>query len=158
MPGCNRPGPPLLLRDRLRRVVGQVEPRFSMGELFTRRRIVLVNASAGRLGAEAARLLGSLALSQFWQATLARSALAEEQRHPAFVYLDEFQAYLGLPVDLADMLAQARSMGVGVVLAHQHLAQLSPAVRAAVLANARSRVVFQTASAITGAVGERRSR
>jgi hypothetical protein len=60
------------------------------------------------------------------------------------VYIDEFQQYLHLPTDLADVLAQARGLGVGLTLAHQHLAQLHPAIRAAVLANARSRVVFAT--------------
>ena len=40
-------------------------------------------------------------------------------------------------------MVQARGLGAGLVLAHQHLGQLTPAVRAAVLANARSKVVFQ---------------
>ena len=43
------------------------------------------------------------------------------------------------------MLARARGLGLGVTLAHQHLGQLSGAVKAGVLANARSRIVFQTA-------------
>ena len=41
------------------------------------------------------------------------------------------------------MLAQARSLGLGLTLAHQHLGQLPASVREAVLANARSRVIFQ---------------
>ena len=51
-----------------------------------------------------------------------------------------------MPTDLADALAQARGLGVGLTLAHQHLGQLSPQMRSAVLANARSRVVFQLAA------------
>jgi hypothetical protein len=35
---------------------------------------------------------------------------------------------------------------VGLTLAHQHLGQLNPAQRAAILANARSRVVFRPAT------------
>jgi len=35
---------------------------------------------------------------------------------------------------------------VGLTLAHQHLGQLNPQMRSAVLANARSRVVFQLAA------------
>ena len=62
------------------------------------------------------------------------------------VYIDEFQDYLHLPTDLADVLAQARGLGVGLTLAHQHLAQLPAAMRSAVLANARSRVCFQLGS------------
>jgi hypothetical protein len=46
---------------------------------------------------------------------------------------------------MADALAQARGLGVALTLAHQHLAQLPGPLRAAVLANARSRVCFQLA-------------
>jgi hypothetical protein len=46
---------------------------------------------------------------------------------------------------MADALAQARGLGVALTLAHQHLSQLPGTLRAAVLANARSRVCFQLA-------------
>jgi hypothetical protein len=48
-----------------------------------------------------------------------------------------------LPIDLADMLAQARSFGLGLGLAHQFLGQLTPEIKAGVLATARSQLVFQ---------------
>jgi hypothetical protein len=60
-----------------------------------------------------------------------------------FAYVDEVQDYLNLPTSLADVLAQARGLGMSLTLAHQHLGQLPPAMRQALLANARSRVVFQ---------------
>jgi hypothetical protein len=59
------------------------------------------------------------------------------------VYLDEFQDVIRLPLDLADLLAQARGLGVGVTLAHQYLGQLSDQVKTAVLGTTRSQVVFQ---------------
>jgi len=64
-----------------------------------------------------------------------------------FAYIDEFQDYLHLPAGVESMLAQARSLGLGLTLAHQHLGQLPAAVREGVLANARSRVIFQVAAA-----------
>jgi hypothetical protein len=131
-----------LLRDRLRRVLGQTRPRFDVRQVFRERKILLVNANAGALGSESASLLGSLVVSQLWQTALGRSRIAPEQRHPVMVVIDEFQNYLHLPTDLADVLAQARGLGVGLTLAHQHLGQLPPDVKAAVLANARSRVLF----------------
>ena len=60
-----------------------------------------------------------------------------------FVYVDEFQDYLRLPLDFADALAQARGLGVGFVLAHQYLHQLDAGMRAALLANAQSRIAFR---------------
>lgn len=136
---------PFLLRPSVRGIVGQVQPRFRIDEIFTGRKIVLVSLSKGLVGPEAAALLGGLFIAELWQAILGRAAVASERRHVVPVYLDEFQDYVHLPTDMADALAQARGLGVGFTLAHQHLAQLPTNLRAAVLANARSRVCFQLA-------------
>jgi hypothetical protein len=136
---------PFLLRKSVRAIVGQVKPRFGIDELFTKRKIVLVSLAKGLIGPEAAALLGSLFVAELWQAVLGRARVPAERRHPVVVYADEFQDYVHLPTDMADALAQARGLGVGLTLAHQHLAQLPNNLRAAVLANARSRVCFQLA-------------
>jgi hypothetical protein len=136
---------PFLLRPQLRAVIGQARPRFDVLEVFTKRRILLVDCSKGLLGPEAAALLGSLVLAQVWGATLSRSAIAPERRHPVTVVLDEFQEYLRLPGDLGDALAQARGLGVGFTLAHQYLHQLETPMRSAVLANAQNRICFRLA-------------
>jgi RecA/RadA recombinase len=137
---------PLLLRPELRAIVGQTRASFDLRRVFTERKVLLVNLNKGLLGPETSSLLGSLVVSQLWQATLGRSAIPSERRHPVFVVVDEFQDYLHLPLDFADALAQARGLGVGFVLAHQYLHQLDPAMRSAVLANAQSRVAFRLPS------------
>ena len=58
-------------------------------------------------------------------------------------FLDEWQNLLHLPTPMASVLAEARGLGLGLTLAHQNLGQLPESARDAVLANARSRVVFQ---------------
>jgi len=63
---------PFIMRSNLRRIVGQVHPKFDIRQVFTQRKILLVNLSKGRLGPEAASLLGSLVVAQLWQATLER--------------------------------------------------------------------------------------
>jgi len=136
---------PFLLRRSVRVIVGQIEPHFRIDEVFTKRRVVLVSLAKGLIGPEAAALLGSLFVAELWQAVLGRARIPAERRHPVVVYADEFQDYVHLPTDMADALAQARGLGVGLTLAHQHLAQLPGNLRAAVLANARSRVCFQLA-------------
>jgi hypothetical protein len=133
-----------LLRERLRRVVCQPQPRFDLRDVFRRRMILAVTVAADALGPESSALLGSLVVSQLWQTVLGRAAVPPERRHPVMVYVDEWQRYVRLPTDLADVLAEARGLGVGLTLAHQHLAQLPQDLRPAVLANARSRVVFAT--------------
>jgi len=135
-----------LLRRRLRNVIGQADSTFSMEAVLAERKILLVSLAKGLLGEDAAALLGSAVLARLWQAVQGRAALPANQRTPVFCHIDEFQDYLNLPTSLADVLAQARGYGFGLTLAHQHLGQLPPALRQAVLANARSRVVFQTAA------------
>jgi hypothetical protein len=137
---------PFLMRPQLRAVLGQVEPRIDLSRAMNERKIVLVNLGKGVIGGESAALLGSLILGQLWAAALRRSSIAPKQRHPVFVYVDEVQDYLRLPTDIGDALVQARGLGLGFVLAHQHLSQLNASVRAAILTNARSRVCFQLAA------------
>ncbi|MCL6596249.1 MAG: type IV secretory system conjugative DNA transfer family protein, partial [Firmicutes bacterium] len=97
--------------------------------------VLVADLPVGRLGAGAG-LAGAFLLS-----TLQRLALARgEGARPHFVYVDEFAAFA--PGGFGEMLAMARSKRVGAVLAHQHLGQLAPALRQAVEANARNRLVL----------------
>lgn len=131
------------VRPDLRAVLGQTEPRFSLQSLVRGRPVVLVNLAKGLLGPESSALLGTVLLNQAWQALQGRGGLPVERRRHIGVYVDEIADYLRLPGDVSELLIQARSLGVGFTLAHQHLDQLPTALRAAVLANARSRVLFQ---------------
>ncbi len=131
------------LRTSLRAMLADPTPSFDPKTVFTRRRALLVPLRKGLIGAEAANLVGALLLARLWALTQERSAISQERRRPVFFYLDEFQDYLKIPMDLGDLLAQARGMGVGLTLAHQHLRQLDPDVRAAVLANAQNRIYFR---------------
>jgi hypothetical protein len=135
-----------LLRRRLRNMLGQADPLFDFDRALAERGIVLVPLTKGLLGEEAAALLGSLVVTRLWQAVQARAALPVSDRPVTFAYIDEFQDYLHLPTGVEHMLAQARSLGLGLTLAHQHLGQLPATVREAVLANTRSRVIFQVAA------------
>ena len=134
---------PLVSRPALRAILGQMSPRFDMREVFTRRKVLLVSLGSGVVGPEAARLLGSLVVSQLWFAAQARSQIDPEKRAPVVAYLDEWHTLLHAPVELSDLLAQSRALGLGLVLANQSLSQLPPATRSAALANARSKVCFR---------------
>lgn len=134
---------PILMRPGIRGILGQRQPKFDLGDVFTKRRILLVSLAKGTIGPEAAALLGSMVVSHLWMATLGRASLAPDKRHAAMLHIDEIQDYLRLPGDLGDALAQARGLGLGMTLAHQHLGQLPKSIHDAVMANARSRVAFQ---------------
>lgn len=134
---------PALLRPGLRGVLGQVQPRFDLNDVFTKGRILLVSLSRGRLGPDGAKLLGSIVVNLLWQAATRRPASAS--RRPVMVYVDELQDYLKVPGDLGDALATARGYGVGFTLATQHLGAIPNHLRSALLANARSKAMFQLA-------------
>ncbi|WP_437770498.1 type IV secretory system conjugative DNA transfer family protein [Arthrobacter sp. KNU40] len=130
-----------LLRPQLRRVLNQAAPGFSVNDLFAKSRILLVPLNKGVVGAESASLLGSLLIAELWQCVQARAALPAGQRQPVIVTVDEVQDYLKIG-DLADALAQSRSLGVGWQLAHQFRKQLPASMAAAIDNNARSKIAF----------------
>lgn len=138
---------PILMRPGLRAVFGQSEPRFSLADVFTKKRILLVPLSKGTLGPEAASLLGSVLIGLLWQTALGRSALSPTQRHPVHVIVDEFVDVLRLGTDLGDALAQARGLGVSFTIAQQHLSQAPKQLREAVAANTQTKVMFALSDA-----------
>jgi len=132
-----------LLRPALRAVLGQREPRFNLRQVLEQRKVLLVPLQKGVLGPDTAELLGALVTAELWLAIRERAGVPAERRIPVMIYLDEVQDFLRLPTDLSDALATSRSLGAGWHLAHQYRDQLSPGMRAAFEANARSRICFQ---------------
>lgn len=132
----------LTLRPGLRNTLGQAKPKFSLTDLFYKRKIVLIPLNRGLTGGESARLLGSLIVGLTWMLALSRAGIPAKKRHIVEIYIDELQDYLSLPTDLSDALAQARGLGVGLTLAHQYRDQLPINIRSGVDANARNKIVF----------------
>ena len=131
-----------LLRPQLRAVLGQAEPEFDLSDLFSKRRIVLVSLNKGLIGAEGARLLGSLIVGQLWPLILAQGSKSPERRRIVNLFVDEVQDYIALPTNLEDALAQSRGLGVAWTIAHQYRRQLPPDLRSGVDANTASKVIF----------------
>jgi hypothetical protein len=131
-------------RPSLRRMLGQGAPRFSLDDVFRTPHVVLINLNAGAIGPEASAALGSLILNQLWEAIQRQTTKPAVQRRPVPVVVDEWQNWTA-GLDFADVLARARGAKVPFTVAHQHLDQLSPNLKAAVLANARTRVAFRPA-------------
>ncbi len=131
------------MRTRVRNIIGQSHPKLNMRDVLENGKVLLVSLASGLLGDEAAALLGALVVAELWNATLARAGQHSDNRHPVMAYLDEWQNFLHLPTPMASVLAEARGLGLGMVLAHQHLGQLPEESRNAVLADSRSKIVFQ---------------
>lgn len=130
-----------LTDPRLRRFVCPEDRGLRLREIMDEGRILIVNLSKGVLGEDSASILGGLLVTAIGLAALSRADLPEERRRPFFLYLDEFQNVTTLA--MAEMLSELRKYGVGLVMAHQYLAQLEPEIRHAVLGNAGTVISFR---------------
>lgn len=131
-----------VLRKNLTAVLGQASPKFRLRDVFREGKTVLIPLNDSLLGPGAAQFLGSLVAAEVWMATLERAVERDPSRRPGMVFVDEAQQFMNLPTSIDDALATSRSYGVGWHLAHQFRGQLSPSMRAAIDANARSKVAF----------------
>ncbi|MFI6066957.1 type IV secretory system conjugative DNA transfer family protein [Micromonospora sp. NPDC051227] len=130
-----------LLRDFVKSVIGNAHSSFDMGRVLDGG-VLLCRLPKGILGEETSRILGSMIVARVWQAAIARASVPEDQRRDASLYVDECHNFLTLPGSVGDMLAEARGFRLGLVLAHQDLAQLPNDIAAAVSANARTKLFF----------------
>jgi hypothetical protein len=130
-----------LQSPELRNILGQPTRRVSPRQVMDRGQVLVVNLRKGRLGPEAANLLGSLIVSDFESAAFSREELAEEERTSFHLYADEFQNFT--TDSFASSLSEARKYGLCLTLAHQYQAQLSEEVRSAIIGNVGSLICFR---------------
>lgn len=104
-------------------------------------RVLLVNVAKGRLGEDSALLLGSMVLSTLALAAFSRAESPPETRRPFFIYVDEFQNFTTLMI--ANMMSELRKQAIGLTLANQHLHQLEPEIRSAVIGNTGTLMSFR---------------
>jgi hypothetical protein len=104
-------------------------------------KVLLVNLSKGKLGDDTSGLLGAFLVSTLALAAFSRADTAETDRPDFFLYVDEFQSFTTPAV--VEMISGLRKFRVGLTLGHQHLSQLTPEVRDAVLANAGTLITFR---------------
>jgi hypothetical protein len=128
----------------LRRILGQVAPKLDLAYTMDNRRILIANLAKGAIGEQAANLLGSLLVSHLQFVAMGRAAVPPQKRVPFFVHVDEFQTFSSEA--FASLLSEARKFATHFTLANQYTDQLSHAVRAAVIGNAGSLVVFRVGS------------
>jgi hypothetical protein len=104
-------------------------------------RILIVNLRKGRLGPEAAHLLGALIVSDFESAAYSRESIPEEERVPFYLYADEFQ---NITTDsFTSALSEVRKYGLALTLSHQYQEQVDDEIRSAVIGNVGSIISFR---------------
>ncbi|MFT5890394.1 MAG: hypothetical protein ACI9Y7_000484 [Dokdonia sp.] len=106
------------------------------------KKIILIKLSQGLIGEENSYLLGSLFLAKINQVAQGRQLLAKNKRHPFYLYLDEFHNFI--TPSITSILSGARKYGLGLILAHQELAQIEETkVLNSVISNPHTRICFR---------------
>lgn len=129
------------LRPKILRKMFAQDTGIDFKKLFDEGNILFVKLPLGIIGKDNAFLLGSMLLSRLHLAALGRQNKAN--RLPFFLYLDEFHNFI--TPSLTDMLSGIRKYGLGLILTHQDLSQLSrdSELHEGIMANANIRVVFR---------------
>lgn len=131
----------LLLSPVIRNIIGQVRNKVSIPFVMDEGRVFIANLSKGEIGHDKSNLLGSLLITQFQLAAMARNRQPEHERRDFYLFVDEFQNFA--TESFASILAEARKYRLNLTLSHQYIAQLSPSVRDAVFGNVGTLVAFR---------------
>jgi hypothetical protein len=107
--------------------------------LISQNKIILVSLhiSEAKLPPREQYLLGAVLISQIQMAAMSGAIV----RPPFYLYIDEAQSFA--TTSLPQMLTSARSSGLALVMANQHLKQLSGETLDAVLGNVGAVLAFQ---------------
>lgn len=157
-----RPQGPILtrldsfLRPKLvRQMVVQRENQIDFRAVMDEGKIFLAKLAQGAIGEENAALLGSFLIARFHQTAMSRQDTRAAERRPFLIAADECQHFV--TPSMASILSGTRKYSVGLLLAHQDLAQLQRKdgeVYSSIMANAGTRIVFRVGDADARALGE----
>ena len=125
----------------LRKAVCDPEHPLRFRSIMDEGKGIIVNLAKGQLGSDTANVLGGLLVSSIVNAAFTRYDVAESERRPFFLYVDEFPSFSTSV--FANALSEVRKYGLGLTLAHQHVHQADRDIIEAILGNVGSIVVFR---------------
>lgn len=123
-------------RPAVRNVFAQRESTFSITEAVNNNKIIAVNLTG--LDKDATKIIGSMLVNSLW-----KTVLAHRRDRPFYLMADEAQNLMHIPVGMGEMLAQARSLKLAIIMANQYPTQIPDAIRQSAESNARTKISFQ---------------
>lgn len=129
-----------LASTTIRNILGQKKSTVDIWEAMNSGKILLMNLSKGKIGADNANLLGALLVSRIQFMALQRAKLSYEQRRPFYLYVDEFQNFA--TGSFEEILSESRKYRLGLYLTHQFTAQLPEPLLKAVFGNVGTIAAF----------------
>lgn len=106
----------------IRNIIGQPKSAFNFDDAMQQKKIILVKLAKGLVGEINSQLIGRMVSMQLKLAALRRAGMAEKDRVPHFLYIDEFQNYVSQSIE--SILSEARKYKLWLTLAHQYIDQL----------------------------------
>lgn len=129
----------------LRPILGGTTTSLDFGSVIAKRQICLINLANGRIGTEAAGLLGGILTHRLEQAAKRQAGLSADARGQTSVYFDEFHTFAS--EFLRPLMAETRKYGLRLTLANQTLSQMinndiAGGIIREVLGNCANTIVF----------------
>ncbi len=113
---------PFVTNKIMRNVIGQRKSSFNFEQIMNEKKILLVSLSKGKIGDANMALLGLILVSKLQMVALSRASMSESERKDFYLYMDEFQNFVTDSIGV--ILSEARKYKLGLIIAHQYLAQL----------------------------------
>jgi hypothetical protein len=130
-----------LSASTIRNIVGQPVSTFNMEEAMNQKKILLLDLSIGKIGEDAAALLGSMMITKIQLAAMRRANMKEDDRVDFYLYVDEFQNFA--TESFATILSEARKYHLNLILTHQYIGQLPEEVAKAIFGNTGTLISFR---------------
>jgi hypothetical protein len=110
--------------DMMRPIISQQNSSFNIRQIMDEQKILLVDLPKGLIGETNAYLLGMIMVGKILMAALSRADQGKERRKDFYLYIDEFQNFTTASV--CQILSESRKYGLGLIIAHQYVGQLTP--------------------------------
>lgn len=125
----------------IRNIVGQISGGIFISKLMDEKKIFIANLSKGILGEAGTQLLGSLLVTQFQTASLARVSTPISLRTPFYLFIDEAHSFM--TKSFVDILSESRKYGLAMFLTHQFIDQLDEEIQKSVIGNVGTLIAFR---------------
>ena len=128
---------PMLMYPEVERIVGQAVGSIDLRQVIEEKKILFINIPESELGEGLSKFLGAIIISKLQMAGMSGISSAAS-RPPIFLYIDEFQNFLTSSFE--KIVVEARSFGMGLIVANQYIEQLQTKLQKALNSNVAVRL------------------
>jgi hypothetical protein len=134
--------------ESAQRVLGQAKSTINFEDIMNSGKILICNFSKGGLGEDTSTLFGTTVLAKLQLAAWRREEMAEDERRPFYLYVDEFQNFASN--SFMGFFSEARKYKLFVTIAQQSVSQLKEqSMLNTILDNVGTIVAFRSKSPAT---------